>query len=288
MNLQERMVEIEGRHRRIVPDDVFLVARLDGRAFHQLTRSLDLKRPLDTGFRDRMTATARHVMNSGFNICYAYTQSDEISVLFDPASVPFARRCSKLISVLAGEASASISLGLGAPASLDCRLLELANSSEVADYFIWRQQDAERNCLNGYAYWALRGKGMNAGEATSRLDGMSRGQTKDLLREINGIEYGALAVWERRGAGLYYERYEKTGYDPIRRKKVTAERRRIKVDLDLPYGVEHGQLALAQIPAFWSRRSGSTGIDGWIDPGNRTAGPSRPENSRAERREGMA
>lgn len=272
MSLQERMVEIEGRHRRTVPDRVFLVARLDGRAFHQLTRSLDLERPLDTGFRDRMTAAASHVMNSGFKICYAYTQSDEISLLFDPASVPFARRESKLISVLAGEASASISLGLGVAASLDCRLLEMSSASEVADYFIWRQQDAERNCLNGYAYWALRSKGMDAGGATSKLDGMPRKQKKDMLREIAGIDYGSLAVWERRGAGLYYERYEKIGYDPVKGKQVTVERRRIKVDLNLPYGVEHGQLALSQIPAFWSRRNGNMGIDGWVDPGRRTAG----------------
>ena len=122
------------------------MARLDGRAFHTLTKELGVEKPFDTGFRDAMVNAAKHLMQSGFNTVYSFVQSDEISVLFDAEDATFSWRYSKLISILAGEASAAFSLGLGTPATFDCRLLELGDLSEVHDYFTWRQRDAERNC----------------------------------------------------------------------------------------------------------------------------------------------
>lgn len=42
------------------------------------------------------------------------------------------------------------------------------------------------------------------------------------------------AIPAGRGTGLYFERYEKAGYDPKHGQQVTAIRRRIKVDEALP------------------------------------------------------
>jgi tRNA(His) guanylyltransferase len=63
---------------------VFMVARLDGRSFSRLTRELcQFEAPFDQRFRDMMVNTAEGLMNCGLRVKYAYTQSDEISLLFD-------------------------------------------------------------------------------------------------------------------------------------------------------------------------------------------------------------
>jgi hypothetical protein len=48
-------------------------------------------------------------------------------------------------------------------------------------------------------------------------------------------------VWQRRGTGLYWERYEREGYNPKLNRKVITTRRRIKVEQELPMGEEHGR-----------------------------------------------
>ena len=82
-DFEVRMRQIEDRHERHVAPEAYLVARLDGRAFHTLTKDLGVEKPFDAGFRDAMINAAKHVMQSGFNTAYAFVQSDEISVLFD-------------------------------------------------------------------------------------------------------------------------------------------------------------------------------------------------------------
>ena len=43
------------------------------------------------------------------------------------------------------------------------------------------------------------------------------------------------------GTGLYWERYERVGYNPKLDQKVVTTRRRIKVDQELPMGEEYGR-----------------------------------------------
>jgi tRNA(His) 5'-end guanylyltransferase len=88
-----------------------LIVRLDGRGFTRLTKETHrFEAPFDERFRDHMVATAAHLMEGGFRFVYAYTQSDEISLLFHSEADAFDRKVRKLLSVLAGEASACFSL----------------------------------------------------------------------------------------------------------------------------------------------------------------------------------
>ena len=68
-----------------------------------------------------MVDTAEHLMSCGFQVIYGYTQSDEISLLFDRGETSFGRKLRKYQSILAGEASAKLSLLLGNLAVFDCR-----------------------------------------------------------------------------------------------------------------------------------------------------------------------
>jgi tRNA(His) 5'-end guanylyltransferase len=172
-------------------------------------------------------------MNSGFDITYGYTQSDEISLLFSLEDETFNRKTRKINSVLAGEASAKFSLLLGDMGCFDCRISQLANIQQVIDYFRWRQQDAHRNSLNSHSYWCLRHDGETARKATSIMDGLSVADKNELLFQ-HGINFNELPNWQKRGVGLYWEEFQKEGYNPVKDETVFTTRRRIKRELDLP------------------------------------------------------
>ncbi len=243
--IQARMRETEASHDRSAPAGAYLVARLDGRGFHRLTRDMDFEKPYDERFRDAMIGAARHLMQTGFQVWHAYTQSDEISLLFAPEDATFAHKHRKLLSVLAGEASASLALDFGRTASVDCRLLELRDVGEVGDYFEWRRLDAERNCAYSHAYWALRREGQRGRTAHLELKGLDRTEQERLVRDLTGIDYEKLPAWQKFGIGLYIERFEKQGVNPLTGEVRMAERRRIDVDLDLPTRAEYRKRVMA-------------------------------------------
>jgi len=217
--------------------DVWPVVRLDGRAFHQLTARADLafERPFDEGFRDMMVATARHLMDCGFRAIYAQTHSDEISLLLHLQTDAFGRRAHKILSILAGEASARFSILLDDVAVFDARISQLPTVDLVVRYFRWRQADAHRNALHGHCFWLLRREGLSAAEATARLEGATSADKNELLFQ-RGINYNALPAWHKRGSGVYWERYTKIGVDPRTGQTAEAQRRRLHTELELPLG----------------------------------------------------
>ena len=232
--LDTKMRVFETAHDYCVLPGIYIVARLDGRGFTKLTKEVHkFKAPYDEKFRDYMLDTVEHLMNSGFDMIYGYTQSDEISLLFSLDDETFNRKTRKINSVLAGEASAKFSLLLGDIGSFDCRISQLPNIQKVIDYFRWRQQDAHRNSLNSHCYWCLRGDGETARKATSIMEGLSVADKNELLFQ-HGINFNELPNWQKRGIGLYWEEYEKEGYNPVKDETVFTMRRRIKRELDLP------------------------------------------------------
>lgn len=233
-DLDTKMRIYETAHDYCVVPEVYMVARIDGRGFTKLTKEIHkFESPYDIRFRDYMIATVEHLMNCGFRVIYGYTQSDEISLLFHIDENAFGRKVRKFNSILAGEASAKFSVLLGDVACFDCRISELPNSNTVVDYFRWRNEDASRNALNAHCYWMLRKKGKSAQEVTNFLSGMSVAEKNELLFE-NGINFNDVPNWQKRGVGLYWEEYQKTCINPRNGSEVLANRRRLKVDYDLP------------------------------------------------------
>jgi len=238
-DLDETMRVFETAHDLCVLPGLYMVARLDGRSFTRLTKEVQqFEAPFDPRFRDLMVETAEHLMSGcGFNIVYGYTESDEISLLFGLEENSFGRKLRKLISILAGEASAKFSLLLGAVASFDCRLSQLPSLELLVDYFRWRNEDAHRNALNAHAYWLLRKQGKGVGEATAALKGMSVALKNELLFQ-HGVNFNDLPLWQKRGIGLYWEEYDRPAENPVTG-EVLARRRRIRRDLELPMKDEY-------------------------------------------------
>lgn len=214
------------------------VLRLDGHGFTRFT-SKRFEKPFDPVFHEYMIATAQKLLEQ-FQGIYAYTESDEISILLPRGWDLFDRELEKAFSISAGLASSTFSIACGEAVQFDSRAWVGAREEDVVDYFRWRQTDATRCALNGWCYWTLRKAGKSVGQATSALHGKTVAFKNELLHQ-HGINFNDVPLWQRRGTGIYWERYEKEGYDPVRGVTVKANRRRIKIDRELPMKLEYGQ-----------------------------------------------
>ncbi|NJM39444.1 MAG: guanylyltransferase [Anaerolineae bacterium] len=221
---------------------IYMVARVDGRSFTRLTKERhNFAAPFDERMRDLMVETTMHLMQCGFRAVYGYTQSDEISLLLHRDDATFQRKLRKVHSVLAGEASAKFSLLLGDLGCFDCRICQLPTLERVVDYFRWRMEDAGRNALNSHCYWLLRKQGSSVREATHRLEGLSVADKNELLF-ANSINFNDLPAWQKRGVGVYWEQFDKEGYNPITQQTVTTQRQRLLIQYDLPMRESYSQL----------------------------------------------
>lgn len=233
-DLDKAMRVYETTHDHCVLPGIYMVARIDGRSFTRLTKEIaGFEAPFDIRFRDLMMETTKHLMNCGFKVIYGYTESDEISLLFDPQIDVFGRKLRKYNSILAGEASAKFSLMLGNLAAFDCRISQLPTKRLVIDYFRWRNEDAHRNALNAHCYWMLRKENVDANNAAAQIAKKSIAEKNELLFS-RGINFNELPNWQKRGIGFYWGVEEKAGYNPHTNKEVTSTRSVIQCDLDLP------------------------------------------------------
>ena len=227
---------------QIIPPEVYIVARLDGRSFTRLTKqTLDLEKPFDILFRDAMIYTVVRLMNAGFRVVYGYTQSDEISLLLHFDADTFSRKVRKLNSLLAAEASVAFSIRMGIEACFDCRIVPLPNWKLVEDYFLWRQEDAHRNSLNSYCYWTLRADGLSPADANKRIKGISNADKNELLFQ-HGINYNDLPTWQKRGVGVYFTDIPVEGRNPLTGEVRQSVRHRLFINYELPIGEEYRKL----------------------------------------------
>jgi tRNA(His) guanylyltransferase len=232
--LDLKMRVYETAQDRCVLPNMYMVARIDGRGFTKLTKDVyKFKAPFDEVFRDYMVETVKHLMNCGFNIIYGFTQSDEISLLFDYNETAFSRKIRKYNSILAGEASAKFSTLLGGVGAFDCRISELPNKQLVVDYFRWRNEDAHRNALNAHCYWRLRGDQFSQTDATEKIKGLSTANKNELLFGY-GLNFNEFPNWQKRGIGVYWKDFQKEGFNPKTQEKVVVDRRALFVDYDIP------------------------------------------------------
>jgi tRNA(His)-5'-guanylyltransferase (EC 2.7.7.-) len=115
--------------------------------------------------------------------------------------------------------------------SFDSRVIPL-DTDGMVEYFKERQDEAWRNCLNGYAYWTLSEQ-YDKKEAAELLDGKKKQELHDLLfeRDVNVTD---IPLWQRRGVAIYREKVSVEGYNPVKQEKVISHRWKLYVDWDLP------------------------------------------------------
>lgn len=230
-DLETRMRGLEWFHSLAVLPGAWSIVRVDGRGFSRFTEPR-FDKPFDRRFSSLMVQAAQALLTE-LGGRYAYTESDEISIVLDPAFDLFGREVEKLVSLSASIATATFTHAAGEPACFDSRIWMGTGEQDVVDYLSWRQADASRCALNGWCYWTLRKEGQSQGEATRALEHTTVAAKNELLyaRDIN---FNELPAWQRRGVGLWWETYDKTGHDPVRGADVTTARRRVHIERDLP------------------------------------------------------
>lgn len=160
MDLGDRMKQYERAYKVVLPERLPVIIRIDGKTFHTVTKGF--KRPFDPNMIELMHATACRLCDEIQNTAMAYVYSDEISLLLinynnlDTSSW-FGNTLQKMASVSAGIATYQFNKSLDnrgiavhTLVTFDSRAFILPKE-EVANYFIWRQQDATRNSIQSIA-----------------------------------------------------------------------------------------------------------------------------------------
>jgi len=142
-----------------IPPDEYCIIRVDGRAFHTFTKPYKggKEKAFSKEITDAMMAAIESLINE-FSPVIVYSQSDEITVVIDPAKVPFGRKCHKLNSIAASVATAAFNMYLSRndlfhtpkPATFDARAYG-ASREDVLKVLIWRQRDAIKNSISAVA-----------------------------------------------------------------------------------------------------------------------------------------
>ena len=218
-----------------VPCGSKIIVRIDGRKFSNLSHDLELEKPYDEHFKDLIIETSKNFFKE-FSPSFIYTFSDEINILL--SEIPFSGRIEKLNSVFASFIAGSFTKNIfntgesiEKPISFDSRIIPLQKEG-VIEYFKERQDEAWRNCMNGYAYWTLRDE-YSKKEAMEILRNKKSNELHDILFK-KGINLAELPAWQRRGIGIYKKEAIVEGYNPIEKKTAQSMRKRIYVDYDLP------------------------------------------------------
>jgi len=179
--LGDRFKDYEQEYQTQVPAGGWLIIRLDGKAFHTYTKGL--VKPFDgllcSAINSAVWDTCR---NSDIPVKFAYTQSDEISLLIDQREGEpwFGGRVDKIVSVAAstytGFFNAYHAHAGKKPAIFDGRVIHIKDRQDVLDYFKWRKADANRNAISMQAQAMFSHK---------QLQGKNKADMLDMIREAD-------------------------------------------------------------------------------------------------------
>jgi tRNA(His) 5'-end guanylyltransferase len=215
-SLGDRMKAYEACYDVRVPARTYVMIRLDGKGFSKYTKMFD--KPFDktlSNVMDSATIELCKYMNPKF----AYTQSDEISLMFtDLESIDseliFDGKVQKLCSISASKITQAFNkkmlqtLALKMPcetlvakiitgelpeidAVFDARVYIIPDFREVSNYFIWRQQDCTRNSISMAA---------SANFSHKSLEGKSSDEKQEMLFQEKGINWNDYETKFKRGS----------------------------------------------------------------------------------------
>jgi tRNA(His) 5'-end guanylyltransferase len=234
------MKKFEAYKDNVVLPDMYIMVRLDGVGFSRLTKELGIEKPFSKFFSDCMVQTVKTLMEEVPEIAYGYTQSDEITLVFQRDTQYFGRRPEKIATVLAGKASSILrfelehSLYVHLHPSFDARVIVMPTRQHVQENLHWRIEDSVKNCRNLLVFWGLVMGGATHSEATSRMQNKAVGWQNDYLFVHHAINFNEVAGWKKRGSILYRKKTVVQGYNPMLKKATKAIRSIIHIDQEIP------------------------------------------------------
>lgn len=215
-----RMKEYEGVTQGELMRRTPVILRLDGRAFHTFTKKLSHLDPHMVGpfsllMNQVMVHTCINLVENIQNCVFAYTQSDEISLLlrdWDTLETQtwFGNNIQKIVSVSASIATAAFNhcmsknehtrpVDFSDFAQFDSRAYNIPKE-EVTNAYIWRQQDAMRNSVQMLGHFHY---------PHNQLQGVPNNEVRQMLLADKKVTWDNLPAWASRGATIF------RGYDNI-------------------------------------------------------------------------
>lgn len=194
--LGDRMKQYETAFRQMLPRRAYTLIRCDGRAFHTYLRGA--KKPFDMDFVAEMALVTQRLCEDIQGAQFAYTQSDEISLLLTDFETTRTQpwvggRADKTLSLASGLASAYLARlrqnHPGLPV-FDCRVWSMSDPVEVANYFVWRQRDCVRNSIlaTGQHHFSH-----------AELQGKSTSEVQEMLFTQKGVNWNDTPASCKRG-----------------------------------------------------------------------------------------
>ena len=215
-----------------VPKNSKIIIRLDGRSFHKLASDLELIKPYDENFYNVISKVCRDLFNE-FSPLFAYTFSDEISLLLD--NIPFEGRVEKINSVVASFAASSFVIHYDTefkkPPAFDSRIIPIADD-DILKYFKWRQDESWRNCVNSHGIHYMKSKYSNS-QANDKINGMKLNEIHELLFQ-NGINLNDVETYKKRGIAIYRKHKKVEGFNKKKNKNQISYRSYVYTDWEVP------------------------------------------------------
>src|SRR5574343_275944 len=210
-SLGDRMKEYEAVTQNKLMKKTPTIIRLDGKAFHTLTKRLNVNNdpslvstPFSVKLHNVMVNTVYQLMSIVQNAKFAYTQSDEITiVLIDYHDIKteqwFNGNIQKIVSTSAAECSVIFNDYMSqefvltdmadVTGTFDSRKFNVPSHTELGNNILWRQNDASRNSVSMYARHFFSHKELQNKTCFDMLN---------MLTEI-GHRWEDLPVWMKRG-----------------------------------------------------------------------------------------
>ena len=223
---------------RLMPNS-YVIAMLDGRSFSKLIKN-KYKKPFDETFVSMMNEVAEYLLKNVQGAKFAYTQSDEISILitdFDTAETDsaFGYRICKLQSILAAMAASKFNQ-LALLNSLkddddvsdvreaikeqklvefDCKVWSVPDFNTAFCHFLWRQNDCIRNSKQQAAQTYCSHKELLGKNADEQIAYLKEKTGIDWEGYDQGLKYGRIIYKEMRLFKNYVTDTETAGLDNI-------------------------------------------------------------------------
>lgn len=196
--LGDRMKAYEHVNRYMLPRRTYSLVRVDGRGFSRFLK--DAQRPFDDHVIESMNQVAQALCKEMSGAVFAFTQSDECSVLLtdfgSTGTQPwFDGVIQKIVSIAASTATIAFNEAYGRPhggkrAMFDARVFTIPDPVEVANCFLWRQRDCVRNSISMAA---------QAHFSHKRLHGVNTDQMQELLWSEKGVNWNDYPAGAKRG-----------------------------------------------------------------------------------------
>lgn len=213
--LGDRMKRYESTTQHKLLTRTPVIIRIDGHVFHTYTRrfkQLDPESyttsPYSHQLHTVMVDATKHLVSTIQGAVFAYTQSDEISILLRDwdkltSQAWFDYTVQKLCSISAVKAANAFNFSyqklnpehankISDYAEFDSRAYNIPRE-DVVNYFVWRQQDAIRNSVQMYGRYILGHKA---------LLGKKNHEVKQMLND-NGTPWEHIHEWKQRGTCVY-------------------------------------------------------------------------------------